>query len=622
MKVLLMTLDRSISMSDSENSLAETLAIEFLDRLARGENPDKEEFLERIPEACREEFLEILRYAMTVENYLPRVVDAGEIFGPYRLDKEIGKGGMGRVFRAVDASLDREVAIKILPPQHQTDAEFRARFERESRILARLDHPNIVAVYDSGCAEEVSYLVMAMVHGVSLHEMLQTVSHRNEYELTIQHVADAIDRPSPQGRASLLDGDYVTTMARIMRHILGAIESAHAEGILHRDLKPNNVMITGGGHPIVLDFGLAFSGDPQGGAITEQLYGSAPYLAPEQIREARVGSDARTDVYQLGLLLYEMITLRRAFPGKSISSLTQRIARGEFPWPRKVRQQIPKDLEAICLKALQLDPKDRYQTAQEMGADLDRFLAGEPTLARPPGVLRRLALLARRQSLVAAALLALVVGLAAGVVFWGHGTEDGIDLDRFRVQRDGATIEVASGASLQAGDLLGAYLEISEDSWVYAAAESEGVFTPLELNRADSLAPGDESFGLELTEGAYNLPLTKMPDRSQPSSIFLNVWVGKQRVLWLDKAFEAMRREMVARGGLNGVEVGSAQKKIVAQLNMVSRGSPDLQGGVRSLTEQDLQRYREMSSKPAEQRSETLTVAGVEFKRIPFMLSP
>ena len=227
---------------------------------------------------------------------------------------------MGRVFRAFDTHLERWVALKILPNHLREDAQFRERFDREPRFLAQLQHPGIVAVHDSGRTGPVQYLVMDLVDGVSLHELVVGLHGRfyvgARHRLTGQDVAEVIGRPTPDGQESLLVADsYDRTVARIIRGVARALEAAHSQDILHRDLKPNNVMIRGGGHPVILDFGLAGSREAPA-AGDEMLCGAVPYLAPEQVKNQVFGADVRTDVYQLGLLLYELLTLQRTLPGR------------------------------------------------------------------------------------------------------------------------------------------------------------------------------------------------------------------------------------------------------------------------------------------------------------------
>jgi len=455
-----------------EGTQARILASDFLSRLASGERPATDSYLEKlIALEARQEFRRLLEDAGVElpENSLPSPsgLQPGQRVGPYRIQEQIGSGGMGVVFRATDTELGRDVAIKILPPHKSGGGLYQKRFREECRILAQLQHPGIVAVHEVRILPNLRMLVMDLVDGVSMEELIRRLRVREEEALTGKDVEKALGHPLKEGRKSLIDSrSFDRTMVRIMREIVRAIEAAHGKGVIHRDLKPSNVMITGGGHPVVLDFGLAGSMEEQD-SLGEELRGTLPYLAPEQVRDSKTGANPHSDVYQLGLIFYEMLTLQKAFEGGSISELCQKIRTGDFPWPRKVRRFLHRDLEAICLKALDVETVWRYSSARAMGEDLDRFLDGRPTIARPPGLLRRGSFFVRRNRLAVVGGIMLAAGLWIGVSQLGENWN--LHLQPFRIAR-GATqpTQLIAGGTILEGDVLGVEVENSTPTVIYA----------------------------------------------------------------------------------------------------------------------------------------------------------
>jgi beta-lactam-binding protein with PASTA domain/predicted Ser/Thr protein kinase len=264
--------------------------------------------------------------------------------GRYRIIRKLGAGGMANVYLAEDQELGRRVAIKILDDRHAADDSFIERFRREAKNAAGLSHPNIVSIYDRGEAEGTYYIAMEYLSGRSLKELIVS---RGPTPITI-----AID---------------------YTRQILAAIGHAHRHGIVHRDIKPHNVVVDGDGRLKVTDFGIARSGASQ---MTEvgSIIGTAQYLSPEQARGAPV--DQRSDVYSVGIVLYEMLTGKVPFTGDTPLEIAMKHL-SEVPVPpSEVRSEVPEDLDLIVVRALAKDPADRYQTAEEMDADLARVARG------------------------------------------------------------------------------------------------------------------------------------------------------------------------------------------------------------------------------------------------------
>jgi serine/threonine-protein kinase len=276
--------------------------------------------------------------------------------GRYELDGVVGRGGMAEVYRARDIRLDRIVAIKTLRADLARDQIFQARFRREAQSAASLNHPSIVAVYDTGedmaTGVPVPYIVMEYVDGRTVRDLLQE-GHRL----------------LPERSLEIIDG------------VLRALEYSHQAGIVHRDIKPGNVMVTRNGDIKVMDFGIARAMSDAQATMTQtaQVIGTAQYLSPEQARGDRV--DARSDLYSAGCLLYELLTGRPPFTGDSPVAIAYQHVRENPVPPSRVDPDVPPWADAIVLKAMAKPPADRYQSAAEMRADLQRAASGMPVSA-------------------------------------------------------------------------------------------------------------------------------------------------------------------------------------------------------------------------------------------------
>ncbi|GAA2683974.1 Stk1 family PASTA domain-containing Ser/Thr kinase [Nonomuraea recticatena] len=277
--------------------------------------------------------------------------------GRYELDGVVGRGGMAEVYRARDIRLDRIVAIKTLRADLARDHTFQARFRREAQSAASLNHPAVVAVYDTGEdtseGAPVPYIVMEYVDGRTLRDLLR-----------------ADRRLLPERAVELVDG------------ILRALDYSHRGGIVHRDIKPANVMITRNGDVKVMDFGIARAMADSAATMTQtaQVIGTAQYLSPEQARGERV--DARSDIYSTGCVLYELLTGQPPFTGDSPVAIAYQHVREEPIPPSQIDPEIPKWADAIVLKAMAKDPAHRYQGAGEMRADIQRAMSGMPVEAQ------------------------------------------------------------------------------------------------------------------------------------------------------------------------------------------------------------------------------------------------
>lgn len=332
--------------------------------------------------------------------------------GRFELRRQLGKGGCGIVFLAFDPKLQREVALKIPRPEMLLSADARKRLIREAQAAAEFDHPNLVPVYETGEFGPLCYIATAFCPGQTLGQWLEKQAF-----------------PVPVRQA-----------ARLVAIVAEAVQHAHDRGVLHRDLKPNNIILQPvredplaeeppvgscqlrGEYfiPRVVDFGLAKlmeRGEPSD-TRTWQILGTPKYMAPEQALAKHRDLGPAADVYALGAILYELLTGCAPYDGATDVEVLRQVIDGQLKPPRQIRPDIPRDLEAICLKAMEKNPGRRYRTAIDLADDLRRFLEGKPTIARPVNWLGRTARWARRND----QLVALIIVSAIAVVMLGVGT--------------------------------------------------------------------------------------------------------------------------------------------------------------------------------------------------------
>ena len=418
----------------------------FVARFLKGERPSISEFAKRAPELSQrihELFpaLELLGEVQTGASDAERAEPMGTVrdppqkLGDYRLLREVGRGGMGVVYEAEQRSLGRRVALKILPFHALTGARHIERFQNEARAAAGLQHPGIVPVYGLGEEGGIHYYAMQFVEGESLDRVLAEVRRIRGSSAGVlaeerQRAApgstsialallrdrfDPVASPAPQGITGMPDafGQYFRCAARVMKEAAEALGYAHDRGLLHRDIKPSNVMVDMRGHAWVADFGLAKAKEGVDLTTTGEIVGTLRYMAPERFKGE---CDRRSEVYSLGLTLYEILTTEPAFPGDDRATVYTSIAEKTPLSPRELDPRIPRELERIVLKSIQKVPAQRYGTMAEVAQDLARFLEGRPVLARLPGVGSSVrAFWKRRRRLVSAAVLMLlgVIGLLA-----------------------------------------------------------------------------------------------------------------------------------------------------------------------------------------------------------------
>jgi serine/threonine protein kinase/WD40 repeat protein/tetratricopeptide (TPR) repeat protein len=363
----------------------------------------------------------------------PDVPPVGTL-GDFRLIREVGRGGMGVVYEAEQVSLNRPVALKVLPLAATMDPRQLERFRHEARAAALLHHPHVVPVYGVGCERGVHYYAMQLIEGCSLAAVIDvlrgadpggkepgdgpTGPHDSGGDAAPTRPLAALNTvPLRRGPA------HFRRVAELVAQAADALEYAHGMGVVHRDVKPANLLLDAVGNAWVTDFGLARLGEGPGLTVSGDLLGTLRYMSPEQALAKHGLVDHRTDVYSLGATLYELLILRPAVDGASKQEILHRLAFEEPVAPRKLDKSVPGELETVTLKALAKNPGERYATAQELADDLRRWLHDRPTLARPPSLLQRLRKWSHRHrplvAGLAAFLILLATGLGLGVVAYG-----------------------------------------------------------------------------------------------------------------------------------------------------------------------------------------------------------
>lgn len=431
-------------MTTDDRDPVDVLAEEFADRLRRGEHPSVADYAakhpthadqlrELLPAVAQMELLKRLKHP-SADKPLP------DRLGDYRIVREIGRGGMGVVFEAVQESLGRRVALKVLARHAQLDSKRRKRFLREAQAAAKLHHTNIVPVFGVGEHDGLPYYAMQLIPGVGLHAL----AHRWRKgrapaapppaavpAASGSHPVPLSDGPGPaDGTGSSLEvlalgpeyGDWAFA-ARAGAQAAEALHYAHRHGVLHRDVKPGN-LIHDGEIVWVTDFGLAKLTDATGLTATGDILGTLQYLAPECLTG---DADPRSDVYGLGATLYELLTLEPPYPADSPGKLLKMIADTDPVPPRQRNPKVPRDLETIVLKAMAREPRLRYATARELADDLTAFLEDRPIRARRTTAAARAWRWCRRNPAVAAlaasTLVALSLAAVAGWVGYARTTD-------------------------------------------------------------------------------------------------------------------------------------------------------------------------------------------------------
>jgi len=376
----------------------------------------------------------MLRKIGILESPPTNVPEAGELprdLGEFRLLKRLGGGGMGVVFLAEQPKLDRKVAVKLIRQEYLGHPATRERFRREALAVSRLDHPGICPVHDVGEVEGAPYIVMRYIEGETLAHIIQ----RTREDLGESGVSGCVNITPATGTDAGIStdsdpGSSRSTGRRPLFQVMGLIEAvaralhaAHQAGLVHRDVKPGNIMVTDEGEPVLLDFGLARveSEEQQDLTLSGDLLGTPAYMSPEQISPKRdTRPDHRTDIYGLGVTLYECLTLRQPFRAENRESLYRKILTSEAVKPTRFNRHIPRDLTVVVDKAMDRDRNRRYGTALDLAEDLRRVRSFEPIEARRAGPVLRLRRWTQRNPVAATFLILLTLGLATTLHLLGR----------------------------------------------------------------------------------------------------------------------------------------------------------------------------------------------------------
>jgi tetratricopeptide (TPR) repeat protein len=350
--------------------------------------------------------------------------------GDFEIVRELGRGGMGVVYEARQVSLNRRVALQVLGPGLGLTPKAIDRFRREAEAAARLHHTNIVPVYATGECHGTHFYAMELVDGPSLDQVIRrlrggpggdTRTEPSAGAAVTGPYVPAVATPPPSetgsGPPAHSSADRFDRAAAMIADVADALHHAHQQGVTHRDVKPSNLLLSSDGRLSVTDFGLARMLEQPGMTVTGEFVGTPAYMSPEQVTAGRVPVDHRTDVYSLGATLYELLTLRPPFAADGRDRLLALVVQKEPAPPRSVDPKVPRDLETVCLKCLQKDPDQRYQTAKELADDLRRYLNRFAIRARRAGPLARAKKWVKRNPALAAVAAAALLALAAAGLF-------------------------------------------------------------------------------------------------------------------------------------------------------------------------------------------------------------
>ena len=457
---------RGIETSDNMDDPRLLAAVqEYLAAAETGRRPNRQEFVARHPDIALElstclQGLAFVNSAVAEVNAKSEPAGAGhdellggQPLGDFRLLREIGRGGMGVVYEATQLSLGRRVALKILPMAAALDARHLQRFHNEAQAAAQLHHTNIVPVYAVGCERSVHYYAMQLIDGQSLSDVIETLcavraqmtGPGNSGATTPAMSNMLASSTSPSARVSRFDQSrtglgagadpgvaqthsavnlttlhsdkrnvYFRAVAKLGVQAAEGLFHAHQQGVVHRDIKPANLLLDAQGILWITDFGLAQMYADNGLTQTGDVLGTFRYMSPEQASGRAVVLDQRTDIYSLGITLYELLTLERALPGKTREELMHQIANVDPRSPRSIDRKIPVELENIIGRATAKDPAERYPTARALADDLQRFLDDKPVLARPPSLANKAVKWTRRHRAVAMAAGAILLVVSVG----------------------------------------------------------------------------------------------------------------------------------------------------------------------------------------------------------------
>lgn len=476
----------------------------YLQQIESGRPPNRAELVILYPDLMEtlEPYLDAIEMLQTAAPQLREPSASGsrkgeaipegfsaEPLGDFQLVREIGRGGMGVVYEAIQLSLGRKVAIKVLPFAAALDARQLQRFRNEAQAAAALHHPHIVPVYGVGCERGVHFYVMQLIEGQNLatliseqrqepgkfpqtiidslshsHSLEQSPPARRETPREAHHETRRILGGEPTSRRGSTSSSYARTVAEIVAQAADALDYAHSLGVVHRDVKPANIIVDQSGVAWVADFGLAQVQSDHVLTQAGDLLGTLRYMSPEQASGQMTHVDQRSDVYSLGATLYELLTLQPLFAADHRQALLRQILDEKPPALKSAFRSLPRELETITRKALEKVPDERYASAGAMRDDLRRFLNDLPILARPPSLPERLTKWSRRHRGVVLSGVAALVLTVAGLSVATWMTASAYDRERAKAQEAAQQYERAEQNFRQARAAVDEFTRISEST--------------------------------------------------------------------------------------------------------------------------------------------------------------
>ena len=435
---------------------------EYQSLVALGKAPTIDAFVAKYPDAASE-LRRLLHVAAVLADFSsdptasPRYVVSDDAtqsgtLGDFRILGELGRGGMGVVYEAEQISLNRHVALKVLPFASVLDQRRLERFQNEARAAGALHHPNIVPVFSVGCDRGVHYYAMELVRGDTLATLIQTMGDVR-YGRAQSAETHSLARISTDG--SCRGVNYARAVASLGKQAAEALGYAHSKGIIHRDIKPSNLLLDERGTLRIADFGLAQFVDGDGLSMTGDVLGTLRYMSPEQA-EGRKLLDERTDIYSLGITIHELLTLSPAFDGDNRQELLHNVMHGQIRRPSRIDALIPRDIETILLKATAKEAESRYNSMKEFADDLSRFLEHRPIKATRTSQIARLRSWTKRNPVLAASLgaTATLLVVLAVLATWAADRQTKLATTAEAARAEIAQLQAATRRDLYASDML------------------------------------------------------------------------------------------------------------------------------------------------------------------------